>query len=76
MKENIKKYIAKTIADNYYDVLLVGYEEQEQDFFITLAVVDFLEKLKSKNINYDLNDIFIDTFIELIDKEADNYVCK
>lgn len=76
MKEDIKKYIAKTIADNYYDVLLVGYEEQEQDFFITLAVVEFLEKLKSKNINYDLNDIFIDTFIELIDKEADNYVCK
>lgn len=76
MKEYIKKYIAKTIADNYYDVLLVGYEEQEQDFFITLAVVEFLEKLKSKNINYDLNDIFIDTFIELIDKEADNYVCK
>lgn len=76
MKEDIKKYIAKTIADNYYDVLLVGYEEQKQDFFITLAVVEFLEKLKSKNINYDLNDIFIDTFIELIDKEADNYVCK
>lgn len=76
MKEDIKKYIAKTIADNYYNVLLVGYEEQKQDFFITLTVVEFLEKLKSKNINYDLNDIFIDTFIELIDKEADNYVCK
>lgn len=74
MKEDVKKYIAKTITDNYYDVLLVGYEEQKNKFFITLAIVDFLAKLKEKNINYDINDIFIDTFIDLIVKEANNYI--
>ena len=53
MKNDIKKLIAKTISDNYYDLLLVGYEEQQHRFFITLTIIDFLAKLKEKNINYN-----------------------
>lgn len=76
MKNDIKELIAKTISDNYYDLLLVGYEEQQHRFFITLTIIDFITKLREKNINYDLNDIFLDTFLELIDKEANSYIGK
>lgn len=74
MKNDIKELIAKTISDNYYDLLLVGYEEQQHRFFITLTIIDFLAKLKEKNINYNLNDIFLDTFLELMDNEANSYI--
>lgn len=76
MKSDIKELIAKTISDNYYDLLLVGYEEQQHRFFITLTIIDFITKLREKNINYNINDIFLDTFLELIDKEANSYISK
>lgn len=75
-KKDIKQQIARMTANAYRDVLLTGYEEQEDKFFITLSVIDFLAKFKEKKPKYELNDIFTDTIADEIFKEASNYIGK
>lgn len=74
IKENIKKEIARMIANAYYDVLLTGYEEQEEKFVITLSVIDYLATLKEKKIKYGLADVFVDTIVNQMFVEADKYI--
>lgn len=73
-KEKIKKQIARMIADTYYDVLLTGFEEQEERFVVTLSVIDYLATLKEKKVKYSFADVFADTILNQIYVEADNYI--
>ena len=75
-KKDIKQQIARMTANAYREVLLTGYEEQEDKFFITLSVIDFLAKFKEKKLKFELNDIFTDTIVDEIFKEASNYIGK
>lgn len=74
MNNEVKKTIAKEIADSYYNVLIDGFEEQPHKFSITLSVIDFIAKLKEKNIKYELDDIFTDTIINLMYDETNKYI--
>lgn len=74
MKNDVKELIAKEIADTYKDILLNGFEEQEYRFFVTLSVIDFIAKLREKNIVYDLSDIFAEKIISLMYEETNKYI--
>ena len=60
MKNDIVKYIAEDISSSYYDVLLNAYNDQQHKFPITSLVIEFIVRLKEKNIidNLDLDSIF------------------
>ncbi len=74
VRDKIKKQIARMIADTYYDVLLTGFEEQEERFVVTLSVIDYLATLKEKKVKYSFEDVFADTILNQIYVEADNYI--
>lgn len=74
MKNEVKQEIVKEIADTYYDVLIDGFEEQPHRFFITLLVIEFIEKFRKKKYKYELSDIFTDTIINLMYEEANKYI--
>ncbi len=74
MKNEVQKEIAKEIADTYFDVLIDGFEEQPQRFFITLLVIEFIEKFRKKKYKYELSDIFTDTIINLMYDETNKYI--
>lgn len=74
MKDEVKQGIAKEIADTYYNVLIDGFEEQPQRFFITLLVIEFIEKFRKQKYKYELNDIFTDTIINLMYEETNKYI--
>lgn len=78
MKDDITKYIAEDISSSYCDVLLNAYDEQQHRFPITLLVVDFMVKLRERNliIDFNLDNIFADTVIMKIYDEANDYVGK
>lgn len=74
MKNEIKELIAKDISNSYYHVLLDGFEEYQHKFPLTLCIVNFIVKLREKNIVYDLEDIFTDKFLDLMYQEANKYI--
>lgn len=76
MKNEVIEEVARHISDSYYDVLLVAFEEQKHKFKITMSIIDFMANLKEKGIVYGLDDIFIDTFIDKMYVEANNYIGK
>lgn len=74
MNKDVKEFIAKDISDSYYHVLLDGFEEYQHKFFLTLCIVDFIVKLRERNIVYNLEEIFTDTFLDLMYQEANKYI--
>ena len=76
MKDDIKEEIAKEISDSYYEVLLTAFEEQKQKFNVTILVIDFMAKLREKGIVCNVDDIFIDTFIDKMYVEANKFYWK
>ena len=74
MIEDITKEITKMISETYYDVLLTALDEQEHRFFIIKSVIEFMAKLRDKNINLTLDDIFTDKIICKMYDEADKYI--
>ncbi len=74
MKNEVQKEIAKEIADTYYDVLIGGFEEQPERFFITLLIIEFIEKFRKRKYKYELNDIFTETIINLMYDETNKYI--
>lgn len=76
MREYILKDVAKSISDSYYDVLLVGFEEEKEKFVMTMLVVDFMVNLKEKGVVLNMDDIFIDKFIDKMYVEAEKYIGK
>lgn len=76
MKDDIKGEIAEEISDSYYEVLLTAFEEQKQKFNVTILVIDFMAKLREKGIACNVDDIFIDTFIDKMYVEANKFIGK
>lgn len=74
MKNEVKQEIAKEIADTYYNVLLDGFEEQPHKFFITLLIIEFVEKFRKRKYKLELDDIFTDTMINLMYDETNKYI--
>lgn len=78
MRDDIVKYIAEDISNSYYDVLLNAYNDQQHKFPITSLVIEFIVRLKEKNLIYDLNldSIFADKIIMKLYDEAEKYIGK
>ena len=78
MRDDIVKYIAEDISSSYYVVLLNAYNDQQHKFPITSLVIEFIVRLKEKNIidNLDLDSIFADKIIMKLYDEAEKYIGK
>lgn len=78
MRDDIVKYIAEDISSSYYDVLLNAYNDQQHKFPITSLVIEFIVRLKEKNLidNLDLDSIFADKIIMKLYNEAEKYIGK
>lgn len=78
MRDDIVKYIAEDISSSYYDVLLNGYNDQQHKFPITSLVIEFVIRLKEKNLidDLDLDSIFADKIIMKLYDEAEKYIGK
>ena len=76
MKEKIMRLLIGSVCDDYIDTLLVGIEEYSSELPYTIACVNFICELKSKNINVDFNDIFIDIVRDKVYSETCNYLVK
>lgn len=78
MRDDIVKYIAEDISNSYYDVLLNAYNDQQHKFPITSLVIEFVVRLKEKNLidDLDLDSIFADKIIMKLYDEAEKYIGK
>lgn len=78
MRDDIVKYIAEDISSSYYDVLLNAYNDQQHKFPITSLVIEFVIRLKEKNLidDLDLDSIFADKIIMKLYDEAEKYIGK
>lgn len=78
MRDDIVKYIAADISSSYYDVLLNAYNDQQHKFPITSLVIEFVVRLKEKNLihDLDLDSIFADKIIVKLYDEAEKYIGK
>ena len=78
MRDDIVKYIAEDISSSYYDVLLNAYNDQQHKFPITSLVIEFIVRLKEKNLidDLDLDSIFADKIIMKLYDEAEKYIGK
>lgn len=78
MRDDIVKYIAEDISSSYYDVLLNAYNDQQHKFPITSLVIEFIVRLKEKNLidDFDLDSIFADKIIMKLYDEAEKYIGK
>ena len=78
MRDDIVKYIAEDISNSYYDVLLNAYNDQQHKFPITSLVIEFVVRLKEKNLidDLDLDSIFADKIIIKLYDEAEKYIGK
>lgn len=78
MRDDIVKYITEDISSSYYDVLLNAYNDQQHKFPITSLVIEFIVRLKEKNLidDLDLDSIFADKIIMKLYDEAEKYIGK
>lgn len=78
MRDDIVKYIAEDISNSYYDVLLNAYNDQQHKFPITSLVIEFVVRLKEKNLidDLDLDSIFADKIVMKLYDEAEKYIGK
>lgn len=76
MNNEVKKYIAKEIAETYYNMLLDGFEEQKESFKLTLSIIEFISRLKENNIKFDyrLDNILGEPLIDLMYLEAKSFI--
>jgi len=74
MNKDVTKEIVKEISNSYYNVIIDGLDEQEHRFLILKLVIDFVVKLREKNINMSLDNIFNDTIINMIYDETNKYI--
>lgn len=64
MKEDITKMFISNICMDFEDVLLVGIEENKEQFSYSIACINFIYELKEQGINANLN-----SFSEIIRNE-------
>lgn len=76
MNNEVKKYIAKEIAETYYNMLLDGFEEQKESFKLTLSIIEFISRLKENKIKFDyrLDNILGEPLIDLMYLEAKSFI--
>lgn len=76
MNNEVKKYIAKEIAETYYNMLLDGFEEQKDSFKLTLSIIEFISRLKEDNIKFDyrLDNILGEPLIDLMYLEVKSFI--
>ncbi|MGN1342816.1 MAG: hypothetical protein ACI4VL_06490 [Bacilli bacterium] len=55
MKEDVAKNIFTNICSDFKDVLLVGIEENKEQFPFSIACIDFIYSLKEQGINASLS---------------------
>ncbi len=75
-EEEFRK-ILSMVFDDYIDSILTALEEDkntEKIFPYTLACINFINELRTKNIKVELSDVFIDTIIDRIFREVSNYI--
>ncbi|CCY47077.1 unknown [Firmicutes bacterium CAG:822] len=76
MNKSILIKIVKWICDGYVDALITGIEENENYFPYTIAVIHFIDELQRKNIKIDYKEIFNDSIIDNVLKEANDYLMR
>lgn len=73
--ETLRK-ILTIVCDNYIDTILTGIEENEKDFPYTIAVANFINELKEKNIIINFYEQIDDSIIDMINRETCNYLAR
>ena len=70
--------ILATVISSISYVLLNAYNDQQHKFPITSLVIEFIVRLKEKNLidNLDLDSIFADKIIMKLYDEAEKYIGK
>ncbi len=63
-------------VDGIIDNLNENYELYKDNFKITLACSNMLAELRSKNIKFGYQDVFIDIIIDRIYREISNYLAR
>ena len=76
MNKSILVKIVKWICDGYVDALITGIEENESYFPYTIVVIHFIDELQRKNIKIDYKEIFNDSIIDNVLKEANDYLMR
>lgn len=76
MKEDVLRKLIESICDGYVDTLMTGIEEYEKNFPYTIACANFIYELKQKNILVDFNIVFDDSIIDMVFREASNYLAR
>ena len=76
MNKSILVKIVKWICDGYVDALITGIEENESYFRYTIVVIHFIDELQRKNIKIDYKEIFNDSIIDNVLKEANDYLMR
>ncbi len=74
MKEDIINEIASSISKSYYEVLINGFKEEENEFHISICIINFIINLREKNIICNIDDIFVSSFLDKIIIEANKYI--
>lgn len=74
MKEDIINEIASNISKSYYEVLINGFKEEENEFPISICIIDFIINLREKSIICNIDDIFVSSFLDKIIIEANKYI--
>lgn len=76
MKEEILRQIIVEVCDGFVDALLTGIKEYEKDFPYTIACANFISELKSKNILVNFCSIFDSDIVDMVFREASNYLAR
>lgn len=76
MKENELRKIIESVCNDFVDTLMTGIDENKKDFPYIIACVNFISELKEKNIIVDFNIVFDDSIIDMVFREASNYLAR
>lgn len=76
MREEMLRKLITLITEDYIDTLLTGIEEYEKDFPYTIACVNFMSELKSKNIVVDFYTTFEVSIRDMVYRETTNYLAR
>lgn len=75
MKENELRKIIESVCNDFVDTLMTGIDENKKDFPYIIACANFISELK-KNIIVDFNIVFDDSIIDMVFREASNYLAR
>ncbi len=76
MKNDTLRQVLSIICSNFVDTLLNGIEDNKEDFPYILAVVNFINELKEKNILVEYYETFEPKIIDMVNREASNYLAR